>query len=402
MMPKILFFAEKGVGSDSGVIAAREGARIFSKIGCDVAYCAPGALSFNFPEMQRIYYIRPHRQLNHLVSSPALNEFCSVLDDFKPTHVFYFGSAISKTASFLRAAHKRGVRQIGFWITPDFFCTGNYGCLRSGPCKLCIDGSYYQAILHKCSYHNGNLAIPKTLFQTILRVRLGRELRKCDVVMGSSRHQLSLFEEFGYDRSRAVHCPLFFDKKRVEGLKPHLGDYFVLYGQTRFEKGWHLFKDTADRCRGVKFVLPFASKAVGELAIKNYCLSTLVDSGQVAPVYNVTWDTGVKEIVAASRGVLIPSIWPTTTEYTLLESLGLGKPIVAFDVGIHHEEIQDGVNGLLAPLNDIENLASKIMLIYSDDKLACGLGRGARELFDYLVDNKRIEQACKSALNLTS
>src|SRR5208337_1313813 len=108
MMPKILFFAEKVVGSDSGVIAAREGARIFSKIGCDVAYCAreEGALSFKFPEMQRIYYIRPHHQLNHLLSGPELNEFCSVLDDFKPSHVFYFGSAISKTASFLRAAHQ--------------------------------------------------------------------------------------------------------------------------------------------------------------------------------------------------------------------------------------------------------------------------------------------------------
>ena len=381
-------------------MAAREGARILSNLGHEVAYCAPiGApVSCKFPEVKKVYHIPAHRQMNHLLGGQALANSNAVLDDFKPTWVFYFGAAISKTASFFGACRQRGVHQIGFWITPDFFCAGNYGCLRSGPCKLCIHGSYYQAIMHKCS---NSQTIRSTLFQTILRVRLGRELKRCDVVMGSSRHQLGLFEEFGYDRSRAVHCPLFFNKKRVAGVKPNLGDYFVLYGQARFEKGWHLFKDIADRCRGVKFVLPFYTKAQGELALKNNCLAPLVDSGQVAPVYNVTWDTGVKEIVAASRGVLLPSLWPTTTEYTLLESLGLGKPIVAFDVGIHHEEIEDGVNGLLAPVNDIENLASKIMLIYSDDQLASRLGSGARELFDYLVDNQRIEQACESALNFT-
>ncbi len=294
-MPKILFYPDNILGSYSGVMAAREGARILSNLGYEVAYCAPiGApVSFKFPEVKKVYQIPVHRQMNHLLSGHELAEFDAVLDDLKPNCVFYFGAAISKTASFFESARARAVRQIGFWITSDFFCTGNYGCLRSGPCKLCINGSYYQAILHKCS---NNQAIRSTLFQTILRLRLGRELKKCDVVMGSSRHQLRLFEEFGYEGSRAIHCPLFFDTKRVDGVKSELGDYFVLYGQSRFEKGWHLLKDIADRCRGVKFVLPFGSKAQGELAIKNNGLAPLVDSGQMIPVYNVTWDTGVKAL----------------------------------------------------------------------------------------------------------
>ncbi len=229
-MPKILFYPDNILGSYSGVMAAREGARILSNLGHEVAYCAPiGApVSCKFPEVKKVYHIPAHRQMNHLLGGQALANSNAVLDDFKPTWVFYFGAAISKTASFFGACRQRGVHQIGFWITPDFFCAGNYGCLRSGPCKLCIHGSYYQAIMHKCS---NSQTIRSTLFQTILRVRLGRELKRCDVVMGSSRHQLGLFEEFGYDRSRAVHCPLFFNKKRVAGVKPNLGDYFVLYGR---------------------------------------------------------------------------------------------------------------------------------------------------------------------------
>ena len=68
-------------------------------------------------------------------------------------------------------------------------------------------------------------------------------------------------------------------------------------------------------------------------------------------------------MIAGSQGVLIPSIWPTTTEYGLLEALALGKPIIAFDIAAHSEFIKNGVHGFLCPLGDFYGFGHNIDVV---------------------------------------
>lgn len=63
---------------------------------------------------------------------------------------------------------------------------------------------------------------------------------------------------------------------------------------------------------------------------------------------------------------------------TLLEGMSCGIPIVATSVGGIPEIVQDGVNGLLVPPKQPEELAEAILKLVKDGKLRCKLGAAAR------------------------
>ena len=63
---------------------------------------------------------------------------------------------------------------------------------------------------------------------------------------------------------------------------------------------------------------------------------------------------------------------------TLIEASASGLPIVSTDAGAIPDLIQDGVNGLLAPVGDVDALASHILRLLSDADLARALSLAAR------------------------
>ncbi|MPN35964.1 hypothetical protein SDC9_183469 [bioreactor metagenome] len=88
-----------------------------------------------------------------------------------------------------------------------------------------------------------------------------------------------------------------------------------------------------------------------------------LESGQLKLVA-ASWDSGLGELIAASQGVIIPSIWPTTTEYGWLEALALSKPTITFDISAHHEFMQNRVNGMLSPIGDFEAMGANMDYLY--------------------------------------
>jgi len=138
---------------------------------------------------------------------------------------------------------------------------------------------------------------------------------------------------------------------------------------------------------------PFSSTSPPEDLLQKSGLKKFADQGQLKIITGMSFKGGVGKLVADSRGVLIPSIWPTTTEYTLLESLGLGKPVVCFSVGIHAEVIRTGENGLLADIGDIAMYIKQIKALRSDSDQYTRISKGARELFHHLTNLERLSSS---------
>lgn len=72
--------------------------------------------------------------------------------------------------------------------------------------------------------------------------------------------------------------------------------------------------------------------------------------------------------VASADIVVIPSkseAWGMT----LSEALVLGKPVVATDLPVFREQVTDGVNGLLCPLDDVDAFAAAINRLMRDEDL---------------------------------
>lgn len=399
---KLLIVPDAFFGDDSGAIAARRAAQLWQDLGCKVSVYAKWDKTSEMvpPKDIRIIDRLPFRGTNHLYGGEEVRAFEQVLDEEHPTHVFFLGVVYSKPVGFFRLCQQRKIHMIGFWWIQDFFCTRGYATLGDGPCLRCIDGNYLHSFIHQCSYTN-RVNLVRLAANAVSRMLLKPHFQACDAVLGSTEEQLNLYHRFGVRREKLIQCPLFFDKERVSGHVPTRGHYIVCYGQSRIEKGAHYLKDVISRCPGVEFVFPFVTEASAQEAIVSFGLEELVQQGSIKVVMGMIWRTGVNKIVADSGGILNLSVWPTTTEYTFLEGLGLAKPLFVFDVGIHNEVIRHGENGMMAKLGDVEAVSDHIKQLVSDDELYKRVSAGALALFNTLTDPDAYRSAFQEALDKT-
>jgi glycosyltransferase involved in cell wall biosynthesis len=90
--------------------------------------------------------------------------------------------------------------------------------------------------------------------------------------------------------------------------------------------------------------------------------------GFLSPVYNY---------LACFDIVVISSLWEGFP-VAALEAMGMGKPIVATNVGDLSEIIEDGISGFLVPASNPEEIAKRIMQLIKDPSLAGSMGKAAR------------------------
>jgi glycosyltransferase involved in cell wall biosynthesis len=86
----------------------------------------------------------------------------------------------------------------------------------------------------------------------------------------------------------------------------------------------------------------------------------------------------VEKIAIDFDVILMPSL-SEGLPLALLESMALGKPVVASEVGGIPEVIKDGINGVLVPPGDAGALAEKVVGLLISDKLRENLGKNARQ-----------------------
>ena len=92
-----------------------------------------------------------------------------------------------------------------------------------------------------------------------------------------------------------------------------------------------------------------------------------------------------------SRCTVVPSIWDEPFPAVVLESLAAGTPVIAFDVGILRNIIQNDVNGFVVPLMAIDEMAEKIIEIINDDVLFARLSaNGKKVACEKFTENQRI------------
>jgi glycosyltransferase involved in cell wall biosynthesis len=89
------------------------------------------------------------------------------------------------------------------------------------------------------------------------------------------------------------------------------------------------------------------------------------------------------DILSKSSALLLPSI-TEGMPIVVLEAFALSKPALLSDIEPHHDIVEDGSDGFLVPLNDINKWAEKIIFILSNKQACEDMGRKARSK----VENK--------------
>jgi len=92
----------------------------------------------------------------------------------------------------------------------------------------------------------------------------------------------------------------------------------------------------------------------------------------------------------ASCDVYVQPSLSETFPSTIREAMSVGRPVIATKVGFVEEHIIDSVNGFLVPRGDVEGIASKVLLLLSDEDLRLKMGVKAREYAERNFDWDKI------------
>jgi N,N'-diacetylbacillosaminyl-diphospho-undecaprenol alpha-1,3-N-acetylgalactosaminyltransferase len=105
----------------------------------------------------------------------------------------------------------------------------------------------------------------------------------------------------------------------------------------------------------------------------------------------------IKNILAISDIVTLPSYYREGVPRSLLEGMAMGKPIVTTDSPGCRETVENGVNGFLVPPKNSEALATSLRILVDDVEKRKTFGeeslRKAREEFSCYVVHKKVLQS---------
>lgn len=244
----------------------------------------------------------------------------------------------------------------------------NYQLYTQGAiCERCKRHKYYNAILHRCIF---NKVIPSIGSAVELSLHKFWQIyeKNVDVFVSPSWFLKNKLSDWGEDINVEV-LPNFVQAKET---KTTLGDYLLYFGRLSKEKGLLTLLQAMKQLPEVKLKIVGDGLQKAELSrlmyrYKNVELMGYKSARELAP------------ILANCRAVVVPSEWYENYPMSLVEAQTLGKPAIATEIGGLPELVKNNFSGLLYQPGDVNDLAHRIKLLWSDDALVKRLGANAKK-----------------------
>jgi len=396
----ILLIPDAFVGKASGAIVAQVLTRLLILMGHNVTIFSSDINSekHGSSTTHNMIYRTPLISTGNWVEKKYLKEYASAINKSQANVIFLLGSITNKNLCYIDIAKQLKLKTIAMIFMQDFFCIKSYANDKNGPCTLCLDKGYSNSIKKKCIIKTPTDYL-NSFNRILIRKKLACKLPNIDYVITSTNEQMDFYKRFGISPEKLIKIPLFFDDARVNSITVEMGNYFACIAQNREEKGFQFLPLILQYCpQSIKIKAIYSDKEQAQIAIKTHNFQPFIDKGSLEIISGMNWDNGLANLVAKSRGVLIPSIWPSTTEFGFLEALGFKKPVFAFDLGIHHEKIINGVNGFISPIGDFETFANHLTQVQRDNELYMSISHQAYKLYKELVSESRWIESLQSLL----
>jgi glycosyltransferase involved in cell wall biosynthesis len=159
----------------------------------------------------------------------------------------------------------------------------------------------------------------------------------------------------------------------------------------RPEKAHHLlvaaFAQLISKRRDVQLVL------AGDGPTRPGIERLVADLGLAAQVRFPGAVSDVRGLLASSDVTVLASTAVETFSMAMLESMAMGVPLVATDMGGTREAVLDGETGVLVPPNDVPALVRGLGRVFGDDAYRTRLGRNARQLvLDRFTEQRMVRE----------
>lgn len=305
------------------------------------------------------------------------------LEDFKPdiVHINNFQRQLS--ASIIKPIKKKNIPIVFTAHDLQAICPAIV-MLDSNKeiCEKCMHGKYINCINKKC--------IKDSNLKSILGAIEGKYYRnkkiytkKIDTIITPSEFCKSKLVEDGIDSNRIIALHNFIDtaeydvKREDEGYALYIGRLSKEKGIFNLIKAFSLLKEGELRIAGdgpeKEAIIQFIQENHLEERIK---LLGFLDKN------------GIKEQIRKCRFVVVPSVGYENCPYSVMETLGIGKPVIGADIGGIPELVQNQYTGITYKFDDIEELSLNMDVLFSDEELAERLGDNAKEQANKLYTKK--------------
>lgn len=296
--------------------------------------------------------------------------FGKLLEHYKPDIVHAHNIYGALTTSILDQAKIRNIPAIMTLHDAKLICP-SYLCLNRGEiCEACRGGRFYNCMLKRCHKNRLDASLVYTA-----ESYFNKWFKKYDSIsyyVCPSRFLLNRLLENDFKESKVTYLSNFIN---VSSIKPAYtpGGYILFAGRLSQEKGiMTLLKAMKNTTIPLKIAGsgPLAREAE-EFATENK-LSNIGFEG---------YQSGdkLKDLLAESAFVIIPSEWYENNPMIVLEAFAHGKPVIGSDIGGIPEMVVSEETGLLfTPKNHLE-LSDKIVHLFQNSTLIEKLGRNARQ-----------------------
>jgi glycosyltransferase involved in cell wall biosynthesis len=215
-------------------------------------------------------------------------------------------------------------------------------------------------------------------------------------------HGLVQAEKAGLLPGSGVDCSFF--SPVLVGRSPDAPITFLMVARLLREKGVEEFVEAA---RLVKETFPMAQfQLLGPRDERNPTVVSVSDLARWQEDKIITWlgeTTDVRPIMALADVVVLPS-YREGTPRALLEAAAMAKPIITSETVGCREVVEDGVNGFLVPVKNVQALTKAMIHLLQDSALRERMGKAGRvkveqEFEERSVIKKVMESYGKEALH---
>jgi glycosyltransferase involved in cell wall biosynthesis len=367
---KILLICESFSARLSGGKVARFLDRILTMHGHEVEIVVTGVLDETStrdrgnPPTLLAHRGRARRLVSLLSRDDVPANFRQLVETFSPDVAHFASFDHTKSPSLYHHCKSKNIRTVLQPWTMHFYCAQGFGYRDNESCDSCLHTGYLTAFRKGCATPRGALGQMErnALHQVALET--------ADMFLSSNRDLDAILRTYGIGEDRITRFPVAFDVEQVKAINAARGDYYIYYGQAVAHKG-------------ASFLIDLFSQ-LPDKKLRLYPMTT-VDSQGLPPNIEIHngygWHNGLTDAIANAKAVLVPSLWRTSTEYSLCEAMAMKKPVVAFNVGAHQELLVDGDSAMVVQTRDKADFKRALDELDQDEALYTRLStRGAARM----------------------
>jgi glycosyltransferase involved in cell wall biosynthesis len=324
-------------------------------------------LTRNSHDVERSLYRKVRAFISGIYSLSAAREMARIISDETPDVVHIHNVYPLISPSILLTCREAGVPVVMTCHNYRLICPIGVHFHKGKVCEECSGGREYFCALRNCRdniYESVAYAIRNI---SARRFRLFADSISIYISISEFLKQRMIASGFEKTVIAVIPNRVPIPEKNVD---PQTGDYVAYAGRISEEKGISILLDVFRRLPHIPVRLAGEGPLMPNIlrnAPRNAAFIGSLNHDEMPAFYR------------KARMLVVPSVWFETFGLVAAEAMGYGLPVIASRIGGLPEIVDDGVTGLLFEPGNVEDLTSKIKMLWETPDLCRQMGQAGRE-----------------------